>query len=141
MAEYKVKTFFKRADVFVTLHDKEILPSEDLKSKEGCWAFSLSPWDRTCFEPHYSVSVDDHDGEISTLYKAEFFVTDMEYDAFVVEVVHVGECETHLHINHEVLLDADLLAAIADTVGEIEYILPQIAKQHDKALGIDEDVE
>jgi len=134
MAEYKVNV--KRADVFVTLHDKEILQSEDLKSKEGCWAFSLSPWDHPSFEPHYSVSVDDHEGEISTLYKAEFFVTDMEYDAFVVEVVHVGECETHLHINHEVLLDADLLCAIADTVGEIEYILPQIAKQHDKALGV-----
>ena len=135
---YKVRSFPEGGEETVTLNDNQILPPENWKDKRGSWPFCLSPWDRTCFEPHYSVIVTEYNGEISTLYMAQFFVTDLEYDAFVVEVIHVGDCETHLHISHDTLLNTSLLSAIADVVDDIEYILPQIAEQHDKALGIEE---
>lgn len=140
MKRYTVKDFSDVGEETITLHDKQILPPKDFKGDNGSWPFCLSPYDRTCFKPHYSVIVDDHDGEISTLYRAQFFVTDLEYDAFVVEVVYVGGCETHLHISHNTLLDASLLDDIASLVYDIEYILPQIAEQHDRALGIDEEL-
>lgn len=135
---YKVRSFSEGGEETVTLNDKQILPPENWKEESGSWPFCLSPLGRTCFEPHYSVIVTEYNGEISTLYMAQFFVTDLEYDAFVVEVIHVGDCETHLHISHDTLLNTSLLSAIADVVDDIEYILPQIAEQHDKALGIEE---
>jgi hypothetical protein len=141
MKQYTVRDFSDVGEETITLHDKQILPPKDWKEDSGSWPFCLSPYDRTCFEPHYSVIVNDHNGEISTLYMAQFFVTDLEYDAFVVEVVHVGDCETHLHISHDTLLNASLLVDIGSLVDDIEYILPQIAEQHDRALGIEEDLD
>ena len=62
---------------------------------------------KKCYDPHYSVSVHKHtDGEISTLYQAQFFVTDAECDTFIVEVF--GE-DTHLHNHEDSILDSEML--------------------------------
>jgi len=136
-------TMYKVVDEFdelmnIKLHDKEILPS-DLK-EDGKWPACFSPMNNPSYEPHYSVSVHKHsdDEEVSALYMAQFFVEDGEFDSFIVEV-HGGRlCETHMHLHHHSILDSDMLLTITHTVEEIQNALPQIAKQHDKSLGIKE---
>ena len=75
---YKVLNEVDGDILMAKLHDKEIL-SNELKEK-GKWPACLSPpsdMNKKCYDPHYSVSVHKHtDGEISTLYQAQFFVTD-----------------------------------------------------------------
>jgi len=133
MHTYKVLNEFGEVET-IKLHDEQIL-SNELK-EDGKWPAAFDPWSNPSYQPHYSVSVFDHtDGEIASNYTAQFFVEDMESDAFIVEV-H-GE-ETHLHLHHQSILDADMLYAIAHTVQEIETALPQIEKQHDKTLGLGE---
>jgi hypothetical protein len=137
MHTYKVLNDVNGVIEIAELHDKEIL-SNELKEK-GKWPACLSPpreINKKCYEPHYSVSVHKHtDGEITTLYQAQFFVTDAECDTFIVEVF--GE-DTHLHNHEDSILDSNMLFGIAHTVEEIESILPQIEEQHDKFLGLGE---
>ena len=135
MTKYKVNNHFDEA-MNIELHDKEILPHE-LK-EDGKWPACFSPMDNPSYEPHYSVSIYKHtdNEEVTTLYMAQFFVEDAEYDSFIVEVHGDSDCETNMHLHHHSILDSDMLFGIAHTIEEIESILPQIAKQHDKSLGI-----
>ena len=135
MKKYKVSNEF---DVVtnIKLHNKEILPHE-LK-EDGKWPANFSPFSSPSYEPHYSVWVyKDHDDKVEAIYYAQFFVEDLGCDSFIVEVVYVGHCETHMHLHHDSELNAGILEEIWSTVCEIECILPQIAKKHDKFLGVE----
>ena len=134
MKKYKVLDVFDDVTT-IKLHDQEILPQE--LREDGKWPACFSPYKNPSYEPHYSVIVNKDKGEVSTLYIAQFFVEDLGCDSFIVEVVHVGECETHMHLHQDSELNAGILDCIWSTVLEIECILPQIAEQHDKSLGVE----
>lgn len=138
MTHYLVKSQYDEA-LKVKLY-KEPIEDEGLKDENGNWPPCLSPRSRESFVPHYYVETyEDPELGLRAFYKAQFFVEDMEYDSFIVEVVECGDyCETYLHSCPKTILDANLLMGIACLVEEIEAVLIQIADQHDKALGIKE---
>ena len=133
--KYKVLNEFDDL-INIKLHNKDILPPE-LK-EDGKWPAAFSPLSNPSYEPHYSVwSYKDDDEKVESVYYAQFFVEDLGCDSFIVEVVYVGYCETHMHLHQDSELNAGILEEIGSTVSEIECILPQIAKQHDKILGVE----
>ena len=138
MTHYLVNNQFNEA-LKVKLY-KEPIEDEGLKDEAGKWPACLSPMSRESFVPHYYVETyEDPELGLRAIYKAQFFVEDMEYDSFIVEVVEVGgSCETYLHSCHKSILDASLLTELAYTVEEVEVVLAQLSDQHDKTLGIKE---
>jgi hypothetical protein len=135
MKKYKVLDEFDDVTT-IKLHDQEILPHE-LK-EDGKWPANFSPFSSPSYEPHYSVWVyKDADEKVEAIYRAQFFVEDLGCDSFIVEVVHTGDCETYMHLHQDSELNTGILDCILTTVLEIECILPQIAEQHDKFLGVE----
>ena len=115
----------------VTVYSEPIDDIELKDPKTGQWPACLSPMTRESFKPHYQVHTNLKDGEEFTYFRAQFFVEDMEYDTFIVEVFDVGggEYETHLHNSHNSLLHSSLLHEIAYTVEEIEAVISQLSAQ------------
>jgi hypothetical protein len=115
----------------VTVYNEPIDDIELKDPKTGKWPACLSPRTRESFKPHYQVQTDIEDGEEFTYFRAQFFVEDMEYDTFIVEVFDVGggECETYLHNSHDSILNMGLLHEIAHTVEEIEAVILHLSAQ------------
>lgn len=140
MTHYAIKDQYDEV-IKVKLFNEPIEDDALREKRTGKWPASFSPMSRTSYKPHYSFTTyEDPETGLRAMYKAQFFVEDLEYDSFIVEVVEVGgQCETYMHNCHHSILESGILMEIACLVEEIETVLQQIAQQHDMALGITEE--
>ena len=137
MTHYLVKNQYDEA-LKVKLYNEPIEDNSLRETGTGKWPACLSPMSRASYVPHYFVETyEDPENGLGAIYHAQFFVEDMEYDSFIIEVVEVGGyCETYMHNSHLSILDSSMLTEIAYLVEEIEVVLAQLSEKHDKALNI-----
>ena len=132
---YRVK--ISRTRYLVELHEKALVDYETFREPCGRISNCLSPEAWPNFEPHYYVKhkyFDRSSSKWEFILACQIFSTDMEYDGFITDVVHVGHCETHMHITYNTLLDGDHLISLGRLIKKAEIILPQLEEQYEKRL-------
>ena len=132
---YRVK--ISRTRYLVELHEKALVDYETFREPCGRISNCLSPEAWPNFEPHYYLKnrwFHEEGNKWYNLLACQIFSTDMEYDGFITEVVYAGNCETHMHITYNTLLDADHLISLGRLIKKAEIILPQLEEQYEKRL-------
>ena len=132
---YRVK--ISRTRYLVELHEKALVDYETFREPCGRISNCLSPEAFPNFEPHYYVKqkwFDKSSGKWEFIVACQIVSTDMEFDGFVTDVVHVGHCETHMHITYNTLLDGNHLMSLGRLIRKAEIVLPQLNEQYEKEL-------